>query len=483
MQWEAVIGLEVHAQLATESKIFSGASTRFGAEPNTQACVIDLGMPGVLPVLNEKAVEMAVMFGLAVNSEIPPRSSFERKNYFYPDLPKGYQTSQMAEPIVGLGHLDIPLEDGGIKKIRIHHAHLEEDAGKSLHEDFHGMTGVDLNRAGTPLLEIVSEPDMNSAKEAVAYLKGIHAIVTYLGISDGNMAEGSMRCDANVSVRPKGQEKLGTRCEIKNVNSFRFVEKAINHEIQRQIELIEDGGRVIQETRLYDPDLDETRSMRSKEEANDYRYFPCPDLLPVELDSAYIQHLKESLPELPEQKRQRFTQELGLSDYDAGVLSATRPLADYFDRVTEICGDAKLAANWVTGELSAQMNRESLDISQAPVAPEQLAGLLKRLADDTINGKAAKQVFAALWAGEGHTADEIIEAKGLKQVTDTGAIEAIIDEVMANNQPQVDQYKAAEPDKRGKMIGFFVGQVMKASKGTANPQAVNQLLKEKLDQA
>ena len=483
MQWEAVIGLEVHAQLATESKIFSGASTRFGAEPNTQACVIDLGMPGVLPVLNEKAVEMAVMFGLAVNSEIPPRSSFERKNYFYPDLPKGYQTSQMAEPIVGLGHLDIPLEDGGIKKIRIHHAHLEEDAGKSLHEDFHGMTGVDLNRAGTPLLEIVSEPDMNSAKEAVAYLKGIHAIVTYLGISDGNMAEGSMRCDANVSVRPKGQEKLGTRCEIKNVNSFRFVEKAINHEIQRQIELIEEGGRVIQETRLYDPDLDETRSMRSKEEANDYRYFPCPDLLPVELDSAYIQHLKESLPELPEQKRQRFTQELGLSDYDAGVLSATRPLADYFDRVTEICGDAKLAANWVTGELSAQMNRESLDISQAPVAPEQLAGLLKRLADDTINGKAAKQVFAALWAGEGHTADEIIEAKGLKQVTDTGAIEAIIDEVMANNQPQVDQYKAAEPDKRGKMIGFFVGQVMKASKGTANPQAVNQLLKEKLDQA
>jgi aspartyl-tRNA(Asn)/glutamyl-tRNA(Gln) amidotransferase subunit B len=483
MQWEAVIGLEVHAQLATESKIFSGASTRFGAEPNTQACVIDLGMPGVLPVLNEKAVAMAVLFGLAVDSEIPQRSSFERKNYFYPDLPKGYQTSQMAEPIVGLGHLDIPLEDGDIKKIRIHHAHLEEDAGKSLHEDFHGMTGVDLNRAGTPLLEIVSEPDMNSAKEAVAYLKGIHAIVTYLGISDGNMAEGSMRCDANVSIRPKGQEKLGTRCEIKNVNSFRFVEKAINHEIQRQIELIEDGGRVIQETRLYDPDLDETRSMRTKEEANDYRYFPCPDLLPVELDAAYIQHLKESLPELPEQKRQRFTTKLGLSEYDAGVLAASRPLADYFDRVTEICGDAKLAANWVTGELSAQLNRESLDITQAPVAPEQLAGLLKRLGDDTINGKAAKQIFAALWAGEGQTADEIIDAKGLKQVTDTGAIEAIIDEVLANNQPQVDQYKAAEPDKRGKMIGFFVGQVMKASKGTANPQAVNQLLKDKLDQA
>ncbi|WP_114418506.1 Asp-tRNA(Asn)/Glu-tRNA(Gln) amidotransferase subunit GatB [Marinospirillum perlucidum] len=483
MQWEAVIGLEVHVQLATESKIFSGASTRFGAEPNSQACVIDLGMPGVLPVLNEKAVEMAVMFGLAVNSEIPQRSTFERKNYFYPDLPKGYQTSQMEEPIVGPGYLDIPVGESESKRIRIHHAHLEEDAGKSLHEDFHGMTGVDLNRAGTPLLEIVSEPDMNSAKEAVAYLRGIHSIVTYLGISDGNMAEGSLRCDANVSVRPKGQEKLGTRCEIKNVNSFRFVEKAINHEIERQIELIEDGGRVVQETRLYDPDEDETRSMRTKEEANDYRYFPCPDLLPVELDEAYIQHLKEGLPELPEQKRERFTSQLGLSEYDAQVLSASRPLADYFDRVAELSGDAKLAANWVTGEFSAQLNRENLDIAQAPLAPEQLAGLLKRLLDETINGKAAKQVFAALWAGEGHTADDIIEAKGLKQVTDTGAIEAIIDEVLANNQPQVDQYKAAEPDKRGKMIGFFVGQVMKASKGTANPQAVNQLLKDKLDQA
>lgn len=483
MQWEAVIGLEVHVQLATESKIFSGASTRFGAEPNTQACVIDLGMPGVLPVLNEKAVEMAVKFGLAINAEIPERSYFERKNYFYPDLPKGYQTSQMAEPIVGPGYLDISLEKGGSKRVRVHHAHLEEDAGKSLHEDFHGMTGVDLNRAGTPLLEIVSEPEMNSAKEAVAYLKGIHSIVTYLGISDGNMAEGSLRCDANVSVRPKGQQELGTRCEIKNVNSFRFVEKAINHEIERQIELIEEGGRVVQETRLYDPELDETRSMRTKEEANDYRYFPCPDLLPVELDEAYIEHLKESLPELPDEKRQRFTEQLGLSEYDAGVLASSRALADYFDRVTEICGDAKLAANWVTGELSAQLNRENLDIQDAPVAPEQLAGLLKRLADDTVNGKAAKQVFAALWAGEGHTADEIIDAKGLKQVTDTGAIEAIIDEVLAKNTTQVEQYRAAEPDKRGKMIGFFVGQVMKASKGTANPQAVNQLLKSKLDQA
>lgn len=480
MQWEAVIGLEVHVQLATQSKIFSGASTAFGAEPNTQACVIDLGMPGVLPVLNEKAVEMAIKFGLAVHAEIPQRSSFERKNYFYPDLPKGYQTSQMAEPIVGLGYLDIPLEDGGSKRVRIHHAHLEEDAGKSLHEDFHGMTGVDLNRAGTPLLEIVSEPDMNSAKEAVAYLKSIHSIVTYLGISDGNMAEGSLRCDANVSVRPKGQEKLGTRCEIKNVNSFRFVEKAINHEIQRQIELIEDGGRVTQQTRLYDPDLDETRAMRSKEEANDYRYFPCPDLLPVELDEAYIQHLKETLPELPEQKRQRFTEQLGLSEYDAGVLSSSRALAEYFDRVVELSGDAKLVANWISGELSAQLNRDGIEIEQAPVAPEQLAGLLKRLQDDTINGKAAKQVFAALWAGEGHTADEIIEAKGLKQVTDTGAIEAVIDEVLAANPTQVEQYRAAEPEKRGKMVGFFVGQVMKASKGTANPQAVNQLLAKKL---
>ncbi|MBE0507403.1 MAG: Asp-tRNA(Asn)/Glu-tRNA(Gln) amidotransferase subunit GatB [Marinospirillum sp.] len=481
MQWEAVIGLEVHVQLATQSKIFSGASTAFGAEPNTQACVIDLGMPGVLPVLNEKAVEMAIKFGLSVHAEIPQRSSFERKNYFYPDLPKGYQTSQMAEPIVGLGYLDIPLEDGGIKRVRIHHAHLEEDAGKSLHEDFHGMTGVDLNRAGTPLLEIVSEPDMNSAKEAVAYLKSIHSIVTYLGISDGNMAEGSLRCDANVSVRPKGQEKLGTRCEIKNVNSFRFVEKAINHEIQRQIELIEDGGRVIQQTRLYDPDLDETRAMRSKEEANDYRYFPCPDLLPIELDDAYIQHLKETLPELPEQKRLRFTEQMGLSEYDAGVLSSSRALAEYFDRVVELSGDAKLAANWISGELSAQLNRDGIEIEQAPVAPEQLAGLLKRLQDDTINGKAAKQVFAALWAGEGLTADEIIEARGLKQVTDTGAIEAVIDEVLAANPTQVEQYRAAEPEKRGKMVGFFVGQVMKASKGTANPQAVNQLLAKKLD--
>lgn len=480
MQWEAVIGLEIHAQLATNTKIFSGSSTAFGAEPNTQASIIDLAMPGTLPVLNEKAVEMAIMFGLAINSEIPERTTFDRKNYFYPDLPKGYQTSQIATPIVGRGYQDITLEDGSTKRVTIHHAHLEEDAGKSLHEDYQGMTGVDLNRAGTPLLEIVTEPEMNTAKEAVALLKSIHSIITYLGISDGNMAEGSMRCDANVSVRPKGQEKLGNRCEIKNVNSFRFVERAINHEIQRQIEVLEDGGRIAQQTRLYDPDLDETRAMRSKEDANDYRYFPCPDLLPIEIDPAFVQQLKEQLPELPDEKRLRFTEQLGLSEYDAGVLSSSRPLADYFDKVAQLCGDAKLAANWVSGELSAQLNRDAIEIEQAPVTPEQLAGLLERLKDDTVNGQAAKQVFAALWAKEGKTADEIIEAKGLKQVTDTGAIEAIIDEILAKNTAQVEEYKAAEPDKRGKMVGFFVGQVMKASKGTANPKAVNQLLAKKL---
>lgn len=481
MQWEAVIGLEIHTQLATKTKIFSGSSTTFGAEPNSQASIIDLAMPGTLPVLNKQALEMAIQFGLAVHSEIPAITTFDRKNYFYPDLPKGYQTTQMDAPIVGRGYLDITLEDGSSKRVTIHHAHLEEDAGKSLHEDFQGMTGVDLNRAGTPLIEIVTEPEMSSAKEAVAFLKSIHSIITYLGISDGNMAEGSMRCDANVSVRPKGQEKLGNRCEIKNVNSFRFVEKAINYEIQRQIEILEDGGRIAQQTRLYDPDLDETRAMRSKEDANDYRYFPCPDLLPIAVDPAYVQQLKDALPELPEQKRQRFTEQLGLSDYDAGVLSSSRPLADYFDKVAELSGDAKLAANWVSGELSAQLNRDAIEIDQAAITPEQLAGLLQRVKDDTVSSGAAKQVFAALWAKEGQTADEIIEAKGLKQVTDTGAIEAIIDEILAKNTAQVEQYRAAEPDKRGKMVGFFVGQIMKASKGTANPKAVNELLAKKLN--
>ncbi|QTP59731.1 Asp-tRNA(Asn)/Glu-tRNA(Gln) amidotransferase subunit GatB [Billgrantia antri] len=481
MQWETVIGLEVHVQLATRSKIFSGASTAFGAEPNTQACAVDLGLPGVLPVLNEAAVAMAVKFGLAIHAEIPEVSVFDRKNYFYPDLPKGYQTSQMYQPIVGAGIVEITLEDGTTKPIRVHHAHLEEDAGKSLHEDFHGMTGVDLNRAGTPLLEIVSEPDMRSAKEAAAYLKAIHSIVTYLGISDGNMAEGSMRCDVNVSVRPQGQEAFGTRAEIKNVNSFRFVERAIAFEVERQIELLEDGGKVVQETRLFDPERDETRSMRTKEEANDYRYFPCPDLLPVVLDQAYIDHLRDNLPELPAEKRTRFENELGLSAYDASVLSATREMADYFDEVKDVCGDAKQAANWVQGELSGALNREGLSIKDSPVSARQLGELLVRVIDDTINGKAAKQVFQALWNGQGSRADDIIEAQGLKQVTDSGAIEAMIDQVIADSPAQVAQYRDAEPDKRGKMIGYFVGQVMKASRGTANPQQVNALLKEKLD--
>lgn len=481
MQWETVIGLEVHVQLATRSKIFSGASTAFGAEPNTQACAVDLGLPGVLPVLNEQAVAMAVQFGLAVHADIAEVSVFDRKNYFYPDLPKGYQTSQMYHPIVGPGEVEITLEDGSTKHIRIHHAHLEEDAGKSLHEDFHGMTGIDLNRAGTPLLEIVSEPDMRSAKEAAAYLKAIHSIVTYLGISDGNMAEGSMRCDVNVSVRHKGQEAFGTRAEIKNVNSFRFVERAIAFEVERQIELIEDGGTVVQETRLFDPDRDETRSMRTKEEANDYRYFPCPDLLPVVLDQAYLDHLRGQLPELPADKRERFQNELGLSAYDANVISASRDMAEFFEAVHSECGDAKQAANWVQGELSGALNRENLSIANSPISARQLGELISRVLDDTINGKAAKEVFQALWNGQGESADEVIDTKGLKQVTDTGAIEAMIDQVIADSPAQVAQYRDSEPEKRGKMIGYFVGQVMKASRGTANPQQVNGLLKEKLD--
>ncbi|WP_025732022.1 Asp-tRNA(Asn)/Glu-tRNA(Gln) amidotransferase subunit GatB [Carnimonas nigrificans] len=481
MQWETVIGLEVHVQLATRSKIFSGSSTAFGAEPNSQASAVDLGLPGVLPVLNENAVAMALRFGLAIDAEIPDVSVFERKNYFYPDLPKGYQTSQMAQPIVGKGVLEILPEDGERKQIRIHHAHLEEDAGKSLHEDFAGMSGIDLNRAGTPLLEIVSEPDLRSAKEASAYLRAMHTLVTYLGISDGNMAEGSMRCDVNVSIRPKGQQEFGTRAEIKNVNSFRFVERAIAYEVERQIDILEDGGKVVQETRLYDPDADETRSMRTKEEANDYRYFPCPDLLPLVVDQAYVDHQRSLLPELPAAKRERYESELGLSSYDAGVLTAHHDTADYFEQTLEVCGDAKLAANWVQGELSAQLNRDSLPISESPVSAAQLGGLLVRLKDDTINGKAAKQVFQELWQRRFEDADQVIEAKGLKQVTDTGALEAAIDEVIAANPVQVTQYVEATEEKRGKMVGFFVGQVMKATRGTANPQQVNKLLKEKLD--
>ncbi|WP_097460089.1 Asp-tRNA(Asn)/Glu-tRNA(Gln) amidotransferase subunit GatB [Mangrovitalea sediminis] len=480
MQWEVVIGLEVHVQLATQSKIFSGASAAFGADPNTQASAIDLAMPGMLPVLNGEAVRMAVCFGLAVNAEIAHRSVFDRKNYFYPDLPKGYQISQMYAPIVGTGLVEIPLENGETKQVRIHHAHLEEDAGKSLHEDFHGMTGIDLNRAGTPLLEIVSDPDMRSAAEAVAYLRKIHSIVTYLGISDGDMSQGSMRCDCNVSVRPVGQTEFGTRAEIKNVNSFRFVEKAINAEVQRQIELIEDGGRVIQETRLYDPDANETRAMRTKEYANDYRYFPDPDLLPVVIDDSYIQRLRDTLPELPDEKRHRFTENYSLSDYDAAVLSQTRALADYFEQVVETSGDAKLSANWVMVELSRLLNQNDTPIERCPIAAESLGQLIQRIRDNTISGKIAKQILEPLWNGEG-TPDQIIEKQGLKQVTDSGAIEQIVDEVLANSQEQVDNYRAAPEDRRPKMLGFFVGQVMKASKGKANPAQVNDILKQKLE--
>ncbi|XQE66479.1 Asp-tRNA(Asn)/Glu-tRNA(Gln) amidotransferase subunit GatB [Pseudomonas sp. P3C3] len=480
MQWETVIGLEIHAQLSTQSKIFSGSATTFGAEPNTQASLIDLGMPGTLPVLNAEAVRMACKFGLAIDAHIAPQNVFARKNYFYPDLPKGYQTSQMDHPIVGKGHLDITLEDGTVKRIGITRAHLEEDAGKSLHEDFHGMSGIDLNRAGTPLLEIVSEPDIRSAKEAVAYVKAIHALVRYLGICDGNMAEGSLRCDCNVSVRPKGQEAFGTRAEIKNVNSFRFIEKAINHEIQRQIELIEDGGKVVQETRLYDPNKDETRSMRGKEEANDYRYFPCPDLLPVVIEQSFLDEVRAALPELPNQKRERFQSQYGLSAYDASVLSASREMAEYFEQVAKVCGDAKLAANWVMGELSSLLNKDNLEIEQSPVSAQHLGEMILRLKDGTINGKAAKTVFAAMAEGEG-TPDEIIKAKDLVQNTDSGAVEKLLDEVLAANAEQVEQYRAADEAKRGKMFGFFVGQAMKAAKGKANPGQVNELLKKKLE--
>ncbi|MCW8958891.1 MAG: Asp-tRNA(Asn)/Glu-tRNA(Gln) amidotransferase subunit GatB [Gammaproteobacteria bacterium] len=481
MEWEVVIGCEIHTQLATKSKIFSGAATAYGAEPNTQACAVDLGLPGVLPVLNKEAVRMAVMFGLAVDAEIGRRSVFARKNYFYPDLPKGYQISQFELPIVGKGQLAIELEGGESKTIGITRAHLEEDAGKSLHEDFHGMTGIDLNRAGTPLLEIVSEPDMRSGAEASAYMRKIHSIVTYLGICDGNLQEGSFRCDVNVSIRPKGQEAFGTRAEIKNLNSFRFVEKAVEYEVERQIAIIESGGKVVQETRLFDADKGETRSMRSKEEANDYRYFPDPDLLPVVVEEDFIEALRKTLPELPDAKKDRFIEQFGLPAYDAGFLTSSRGIADYFEQVVEASGaEAKLCANWVMGDLSAALNREDKTIEQSPVSAEMLAGMLKRIVDNTISGKIAKEVFEAMWSGEGD-ADAVIEKKGLKQITDSGAIEAVIDEVIANNAQQVENYRSAEPDKRGKMIGFFVGQVMKATGGKANPGQVNQLLKSKLE--
>jgi aspartyl-tRNA(Asn)/glutamyl-tRNA(Gln) amidotransferase subunit B len=479
MQWETVIGLEIHTQLATKSKIFSGSSTRFGAEPNTQAALIDLGMPGVLPVLNKEAVRMAVRFGKAIGAHVAERSVFARKNYFYPDLPKGYQISQFELPVVGEGEVEIVLEDGSRKRVGVTRAHLEEDAGKSLHEDFHGMTGIDLNRAGTPLLEIVSEPDMRSAREALAYAKKIHQIVTYIGICDGNMQEGSFRVDANVSVRPKGQAEFGTRAELKNINSFRFLEKAINFEVERQIELIEDGGRVVQETRLYDANKDETRSMRSKEEANDYRYFPDPDLLPLEIDNAFIADVVSSMPELPDARRARFESEYGLSAYDADVMTASREQADYYEIVAESGGDAKLAANWVMGELAAALNKENVEISGSPVDAAALGQLVTRIRDNTISGKIAKDVFAAMWAGEG-SVDQVIEAKGLKQITDTGAIETLVDDVIAANAAQVENYRSADPAKQPKMLGFFVGQIMKKSQGKANPKQVNELLRKKL---
>jgi aspartyl-tRNA(Asn)/glutamyl-tRNA(Gln) amidotransferase subunit B len=475
MQWETVIGLEIHTQLATQSKIFSGAPTAFGAKPNTQACAIDLGLPGVLPVLNRQAVVFAVRFGHAIAAHIAERSVFARKNYFYPDLPKGYQISQYELPIVGKGEVEIVLDDGAVKTIGVTRAHLEEDAGKSLHKDFHGSTGIDLNRAGTPLLEIVSEPDLRSPKEAVAYARKIHQIVRYIGICDGNMQEGSFRMDANISLRPIGQAAFGTRAEIKNINSFRFLERALNFEIERQQDVLEGGGKVVQETRLYDSDRDETRAMRSKEEANDYRYFPDPDLLPVVLDEDFIAAAVADMPELPDARRRRFHTELGLSDYDANLLTATRDLADYFEAVARACGDAKLAANWVNGELSAALNKAGLDIGSSPLDTNRLAGLLRRIQDNTISGKLAKQVFEAMWTG-GQEADTVIEAQCLKQITDSGAIEAMVDAILAASPNQVAQYRGGNE----KLLAFFVGQAMKASKGKINPQQVNELLKGKL---
>jgi aspartyl-tRNA(Asn)/glutamyl-tRNA(Gln) amidotransferase subunit B len=476
MEWETVIGLEIHAQLATRSKIFSGSSTAFGAAPNSQANLVDLGYPGVLPVLNLDAVRMAIRFGLATGATIARRSIFARKNYFYPDLPKGYQISQYELPVVQSGSLDILLEDGTHKRIGITRAHLEEDAGKSLHEDFHGLSGIDLNRAGTPLLEIVSEPEMRSAKEAVAYMKKIHTLVRYLEICDGNMQEGSFRCDANVSVRPKGQEKFGTRAEIKNLNSFRFVERAINYEVERQVELIEGGGTVVQETRLYDPDRGETRSMRSKEEANDYRYFPDPDLLPLVIDDAMIEAVRATLPELPDEKAARFVAEHGLCAYDAGVLTASREIAGYYETVVKgLGGQPKLAANWVMGDLSGALNKDGLEVGQSRVSAPALAQLLARIGDNTISGKIAKEVFEAMWT-DGKGADEIIDARGLRQITDTSAIEKAIDEVMAANPQQLADYRSG----KDKLFGFFVGQAMKATQGKANPAQLNELLKRKL---
>jgi len=476
MKWQPVIGLEVHVQLLTKSKIFSGASTRYGSAPNTQACAVDLGLPGVLPVMNENAARMAVKLGLAVDAVINERSVFARKNYFYPDLPKGYQISQYELPIVGPGHLNIEV-DGETRRVGITRAHLEEDAGKSLHEDYHGMTGIDLNRAGTPLIEIVSDPDMRSAAEAVAYLRKLHTLVRYLGICDGNMQEGSFRCDANVSVRPAGDDKLGTRAELKNINSFRFVERAIEHEIERQIEILEDGGAVIQETRLYDPDRDETRSMRTKEEAHDYRYFPDPDLPPLALDESFIEEVRATLPELPDTKERRFREQYELNDEHARLLTINRATADYFEAAAAASqGSPRTIANWIAGELTYRLNEENLDIEDSPIPAGLLAGLVDRIEDGTISGKIAKEVFKAMWEGEGD-ADAVIERKGLKQITDTGEIEQIVDDVLARSPEQIGQYRGGQQ----KVFGYFVGQVMKATGGKANPQQVNEILKKKLD--
>ncbi|TXH04325.1 MAG: Asp-tRNA(Asn)/Glu-tRNA(Gln) amidotransferase subunit GatB [Nevskiaceae bacterium] len=474
-EWEAVIGLEVHCQLLTKTKIFSGASTTYGAEPNTQADAVTLGLPGVLPVLNAEALNMAVKFGLAVDAQIAPRCVFARKHYFYPDLPKGYQISQYELPIVAHGHLDIEVGEQ-VKRIGITRAHLEEDAGKSLHENFSGMTGIDLNRAGTPLIEIVSEPDIRSSVEAVAYLKKLHQLVVFLGVCDGNMQEGSFRCDANVSVRRKGTEKFGTRTETKNINSFRYVEKAIEYEIERQIEVIESGGKIVQETRLFNPDTGETRSMRSKENANDYRYFPDPDLLPVVVTEADVARIRGQMPELPEAMRDRFMSQYGLSKYDAVTLTGERALAAYYEAVVKSSGaDAKLCANWVSTDLLGALNKLGKDIATSPISADALAGLLKRIADKTISGKIAKDVFEAMCAGEGD-ADAIIKAKGLVQITDESAIVKAIEDVMAKNPDNVAAYRGG----KDKLFGFFVGQVMKATGGKANPDALNRLLKEKL---
>ena len=481
MNWETVIGLEVHVQLATKTKIFSAASTAFGAAPNTQACEIDLAMPGTLPVVNKQAIDYAVMFGLAIDAEIGKTSVFERKNYFYPDLPKGYQTTQLEQPVVGPGVVDIQLDNGDTKSIRIHHAHLEEDAGKSLHEgNFRsGVSGIDLNRAGTPLIEIVSEPDMRTAEEAVAFAKKLHSIVTSLGICDGEMSQGSMRFDVNISIRPQGETKLGTRTETKNLNSFKFMEDAIHLEVERQIDTLEDGGEIVQETRLYNGETKVARSMRSKEEANDYRYFPCPDLLPVVISNEHVEQLRAHLPELPDTRQQRFIAEYELSQYDASVLSADAATASYFEQAAKQSGNPKLTANWVAGELSARLNAETISLEKSPVTAEQLAGLVIRVADNTISGKMAKQVFEGIWNGEGD-ADQIIEKRGLKQVSDSGALEAMVDEVLANNQAMVDDYINTDADKRKKKLGGFMGQIMKASKGQANPQQVSQILAQKL---